>query len=426
MKKSLFFIIITLFSAISLASAKKGVPIVIGSQQIEKIEQSVRATWTIQSTRTNRCGYKLVVQPSIVNGERDLALPEVVFRTTKGRILDFRHSVAYPQNTIVTDKGETVEYSTVFPYKSWMDNSQLHIRVQQDGCSKDTKVYIILAAENLNLPPDTAYIVKPKFAYIPTPVVKHNTQWAAIQFPLASSTLIDNMSDNLAQLNSIKTELNTEKGTIKGIELIGASSPEGSYNFNAQLSKNRAASVQEYILKNYPDAKPLVRVTSVAVNWAGLIAALEENTHGWAHDVIEIASSNMSDAQKNRRIENLNHGQTFEYMLRNIYPALRSVNYQLNYTTSTADNQDILNTNNATYQTENGNTRAAVNYLKMVKTRSMYYYNTLGVVQMLDGDYQSAAENIISAAQMGLPEAVQNLEQLKLKLQNSEVINSEM
>lgn len=480
MKKLILSLILVLLGSTVVTLAQKRESVTIDNYKIEKDGSSVYATITLVNHKSGRNSYKVIAQPILVNGQNSVEMPKLVFRTVRGRILDFRHEVEYPQNTNIFKQGEVVNYSYVFPYKSWMDGAELLVKVELFGCCKNVESPSILVAQGLALAPDKAYVIRPSLAYL-APVSEPKSRVekgsAFLEFPVGSYKLNGDFANNayeLAKINSSVDVVASDMGakTVESIELWGTASPEGNALTNARLAQNRAIAVKNYIMNYYLRVTTNYVVTSAPENWSGLVEALKNNTSDWAQDVINTASSDYSDALKNRQIRELNGGVTYKYLLENVYPKLRKVDYKVNYTirdftpeevaqvfevrpqdlslaelynlakTYPANSDEfyniirvsaalypedgVANLNAATAALQNGNSNDVTYYLSRADQQSPYYLNTLGALQMLKGDYQNAFVTLKKATKMGIPQARANLEQLAMKLKNIEVMESQM
>ena len=72
-----------------------------------------------------------------------------------------------------------------------------------------------------------------------------------------------------------------ESPRIDSIIVYSWSSPEGSYLYNARLSKERAKTAVRFLLDHSPDSTKLnsskIRISPMAENWLGLKKLVEEN-----------------------------------------------------------------------------------------------------------------------------------------------------
>lgn len=422
------------FIVLGLASfGKKRAPVVVEDYQIKRVGQSVNATLTLIHPRDGRNSYRTIAEPMLVSGARSVAMPLVVFRTAKGRILDFRHRATYPPTATMARNRDMVVYTYQFPYKAWMNESQLLVGVRSNGCGTLQEEPSVWVSPNVSLPPDTLYRVKPSYAYqkaLVVALVKSEAGSAFLEFPVGSAQLLGNFKNNAAELEKINRSLESVRSdpdhkTLQGVTLWGTCSPEGSYAVNTQLAQNRTQAVRDYLTKSAPIAASQISIGSTPENWAGLVAALADDPTPWARQVTAIALSDVSDDQKDRRVRALNSGATYGYMLAEIYPKLRRVDYRVDYLVRelAVEGADLVNA--ATDALRAGRVGDVLPLLDQVTEQNAYYYNTLGLYRLLQGDDAAARTALGLSAAMGLPEAEANLRQLAMRLRSLAVVASQ-
>lgn len=478
MKNYILATALLLGGTIGLSLGKQRPLVTVGDYSIKRVGTLVEATVSLTSPKNCRSSYKITAMPALVKGTHAAGMPDVVFRTTKGRILDFRHNVTYPESTIFAEPGESVQYTYTFPYKKWMNHSELLINIRRAGCAKKG-VTSIVAAQHLNLPPDTAYVVRLALAYQqPAAEKKARAEIgsAFLEFPVGKSKLTGDFANNAFELGKINNSItlvssDRDNKTLEGVEIWGTCSPEGSSASNARLAQNRALAVRDYIMGNYPYATSQFAVTSTPENWAGLAKLLENSTESWAPEVVEIAKSDITDNAKDKLVRTLDRGATYRTLLTEYYPQLRRVDYRVNYSIRDFTPSEVVeiyktrpqdlslaelytlsqsytpgthafsqimqtaatlypqnstaNLNAATAALQNGNYEAAAQYLSKVEKTSPYLFNTLGALQLVSGNYQSALESLKQAKAAGLEQAAENLKQLGMKVRNLEILKSQ-
>lgn len=110
------------------------------------------------------------------------------------------------------------------------------------------------------------------------------------------------------------------------------SSPDGVYEYNARLARQRAAAAETLIRQLTGNAKTnaqtstLIRTVIVAENWSGLQRLVQERyTRHDRSKVLDILEAeNISEATRKWRLQQLDNGYTWNYMLRHYMPELRN------------------------------------------------------------------------------------------------------
>ncbi len=113
--------------------------------------------------------------------------------------------------------------------------------------------------------------------------------------------------------------------TLREIDVIAQSSPEGSIEYNERLSEQRRASLEEYFTTNYPNIDPsLWSFQSVAENWDFFHEHLIEDTNIPNRDeVLAIAASDRNADAKERLLRQLDNGVPWLYIKEHILPLHR-------------------------------------------------------------------------------------------------------
>lgn len=120
---------------------------------------------------------------------------------------------------------------------------------------------------------------------------------------------------------------------ISKIHIIAGCSPEGRWELNQRLSKNRAKRIRT-VLKNYislPDS--VIVEDSRGINWKGLEELVEASDMEYKDEVLNILHTapeyvNKVEARK-LRLAYLRDGKPWEYMYKHFFPILRSFNLQI-------------------------------------------------------------------------------------------------
>ena len=124
---------------------------------------------------------------------------------------------------------------------------------------------------------------------------------------------------------------------ISKIHIIAGCSPEGTYEYNQRLSKNRAREIRN-VLKRYitlPDS--VIKEESRGINWEGLYNLVEASDMEHRDTILHIMNISpelyeingvMKELRKIRLIW-LKDGKPWKYMYEHFFPQLRSFNLQI-------------------------------------------------------------------------------------------------
>lgn len=134
--------------------------------------------------------------------------------------------------------------------------------------------------------------------------------------------------DNAEQMRQIREHL-ASSPHIDSITIRAYASPEGAFRHNRYLSQQRAVAARDFILQNASGRSDLseenIRLCPMDENWEGLREAVEQNYH--RHDrarVLAIIDDDRVGPQtKKWRLEQLDGGYTWKYLLRKYMQRLR-------------------------------------------------------------------------------------------------------
>lgn len=139
--------------------------------------------------------------------------------------------------------------------------------------------------------------------------------------------LDENYLDNARQMGRIKHYL-ANSPHIDSITIYAYASPEGVYEHNVWLARKRAEAAKRYILAHIPADKEFdaqrIRLCPMEENWAGLAEELEANYHRNDRErVLAILRAPVRNDTKKWRLQQLDNGYTYDYIIRRHMPRLR-------------------------------------------------------------------------------------------------------
>lgn len=323
------------------------------------------------------------------------------------------------------------------------------------------------------------YEITPHLAYIRpiAEVVKHRELISEtfLDFVVNKTDINPKFMNNQAELLKITNLINELDNDpdlkIEAIHVVGFASLEGSVDLNQRLSEGRANSLVAFLVPRFNYPRSFYNVEYGGENWSGLKDAVEKSDMPFRDQVLDIIDSGFrsesrNDTELNLRLKSLDNGGPYKYMLQTFYPSLRKAICKIDFEVSDFDvshakevimtkpqklslNEIFLVAN--TYEkgsrefvdlfetavrlfphdiTANLNAASAAlvrkdlisaeRYLNKIKTKTdtPEYYNALGTLSMLKGDYEDAQTALRKAANAGLNEAMLNLEEIRKKQEN--------
>lgn len=443
----------------------------VENKQFRKVGDKVKVAMDIRlddlKLKSNR---GLMLVPMMVNGEDTLRMQAVEVLGRKRYIYWQRNGATMTENPLVVERrhnGEqqTVAYKTEVSYEDWMTNSSLVLAEDNCGCTQSLLGNALTSdgGEALLGPWKCAY------AYVepdPEPVKeRHESGVARLNFHLDKYDIVPSLGNNRAELDSIRRTIDKVRDdadvTITSIELHGYASPDGNYYHNADLARNRIRALYLYLrdMYNLPDG--LYRNNTTPEDWEGAIAQARKSDLIKKDEVLRIMESEMHPDQKEAQLR-LKTPADYRFLVDNVFPGLRRTEYTVNYDVRNFNleearklintrpqklslkemyvvansyergseeykhaydvavamfpNDETANVNAAYVALDGGDLGRAERYLKRAGNTPQAE-NARGALEVLRGNFDKARPHFQKAADAGLQEAVENLRELKRRLQ---------
>lgn len=277
---------------------------------------------------------RFVFTPIVRNAEEERFMEPVVVNGRKQQIMyereDYKQYSA--QTTVVRRKNETaqtVRYTAVLPYESWMKNADVAVYEDLCGCGD-------LLDQNRTV---VRRLRTPLLAFIrPQAEPSKDRELhgeAFIDFPVDRIELFPDYRNNPAELQKIIQSINVVKedrnASITSIEIHGYASPEGTYEHNTYLAENRARTLTDYVRRLVRLDSDLFHVTSTPEDWDGLRKRVVGGnlTHG-SEILALIDDVSLEPDPKEWKIKTT-YPEDYRFMLDTWYPALRHSDYVVRY-----------------------------------------------------------------------------------------------
>ena len=370
---------------------------------------------------------------------------------------------------------DTIRYRYVLPYESWMADAKLNVQRDECGCGESTLMSVQPVIDQVTLERILSpYIVNPHFAYVEpkVEVVKSREIQAEcfLDFEVNKINIRPEYMNNPRELAKIRVMIDDLKLDpsikVNRLDIIGYASPEGTLATNKRLSEGRAMALRDYLASRYDFPRNQYHIIFGGENWDGLIDALETLDMDYKNEVLDIIQDIPIEKGRETKLMRLRGGVPYRYLLKNVFPSLRvaicKVNYDIkNFNVDEAKevikrrpqnlslnemflvantypkgsqefidvfetavrmypDSEIANMNAATAALSRNDLISAERYLKKVKSKEYLseYYNAMGILTLLKGDYELAEEYLNKARELGLDVATDNLEELAKKKAN--------
>lgn len=412
----------------------------------------------------------LRICPMVQSGDSVLMLPSItVLGKNKYKVLERYHNnsgLQYPPLSM--EPGEPFDYQVRVPYREWMDSARLYIRQEVAGYRASKVVTRYSLAGKVELEVREPYRVNPAVSFIlPQKEEKRRRRQgkAYLDFQVGRSVIIPSFRRNPEELQKIDEALrevvNNKDAVLLGLYIEGFASPDGAYATNERLSRERAAALKEYMKNKFALSENLFKVSSIAEDWEGLKVLVEASDLPEKDKVVNIISTIGIDDGREGVLMKFAGGVPYRKMLKDMFPELRRVEYQIDYSVKDYDirqTKELLDknpsdlsqyelynlalsmekdskqykdifleiiprqfaddatahNNAAAVLIANGETATAKRHLEKAGD-SAQALNNLGILSMLEGDLEKAAAYFDKAEKGGNEEAARNKKEVETK-----------
>ena len=270
--------------------------------------------------------------PIILNGKTRHILYERLERPTGGQPSEYEYRRRNGEE-------QWIDYQIYTPYADWMKKSEVSIVLDECGCGWEALQSNKSPLFALNFEP---VVLQPVLAYVTPQAEEVKARTAAgsayLDFPVNQTDIRPDYRNNPAELGKIRKGIEAVRGnkyaTITAVSIKGYASPEGGYANNARLAEGRAEALLSYVESLYDFGNARMTVDSEPEDWAGLEKAIEAgNLPDKAELLAIIRADEPADYdQREWKLKTLNGGASYKILLRDVYPALRHSDYQVDYT----------------------------------------------------------------------------------------------
>lgn len=302
--------------------------------------------------------------PYITNGNDRYDFPPIIING-KSRAKYFRREQALSKPAYnkcykaITQTGENqiIQYKVHIPYLKWMVNSPLYIATQQTGNSRGKQIssdkWMTCCVDSSSVIPDgneklMKLVKKATEEHHYTLVISDKQDLSA--FKTKSTTLLDakseanlvfrqgkvdissTLSGNGDKLKKLHEIVSDGRFSIKKIHITVACSPEGSYNTNTLLVRERAKALRKYLCENYSLCSDSLYEEHLNVeDWDGLVSLIKDYPVPYKEEVLYIIKSVSIFKGREKKIMDLRMGVPYKYMYHHIFPLLRRAEFQIDY-----------------------------------------------------------------------------------------------
>ncbi|MDY3068909.1 MAG: DUF3868 domain-containing protein [Parabacteroides sp.] len=238
------------------------------------------------------------------------------------------------------EKDQFIHYFVEVPFYGWMDNAELSVVFDECGCGWKELQKNKAKLFTINIP--QSFVLSPVvlFSLPQMDDTKHRKLEgkAFLDFPVNEIKIYPDYRKNPEELAKIRRTIDEVRhnkyATITAIRIKGYASPEGSYKNNAYLAEYRAKALSAYVKELYDLEAVAMYVDFEPEDWKGLENALESGVLTDKEQLLAIVRADEPKDwdQREWKLKTLNGGKSYPYLLKEIYPALRHSDYEVDYT----------------------------------------------------------------------------------------------
>lgn len=322
---------------------------------VSRQKDSIQADLDIVITgRTVARREQLRLYPAIKYGANETVFaPMAVNGKVKDKLLARSRVLAGYDNSLYASVrtggrnfSKTVRYSGRVKAEPWMENAHVVLIQEVSNCRGDyrrTALEVIAPRiRNMEKPVlDAVYSPHVPFIQPPHEAVKSRAASgeANIVYTSGNAEIKPSLGDNYAELSKIQRSIdevrNLPGAQIKAVSISSYASPEGGWESNQRLSERRAASLTEWVRLNTSLHGTDLSARGYGEDWMRFGEMMEKDRGlGYADReyVLSVMNSYESPDAKESRLRRHNGGQTFRYLLNNVFPPLRRSEYRIEYT----------------------------------------------------------------------------------------------
>lgn len=230
-----------------------------------------------------------------------------------------------------------LDYNETVPAQDWMSGARVEIFRELQGCAGCGEA--LGNAPVAELPLFKEVVERPNLQIMVAQAEEKRrsfTRSAYLNFKVNQSALLADYMNNPAELAKIYSSIDSIREDnnyrIARIEIVGYSSPEGSYAANARLSEQRAKALEQNLKHAYKLDDSMMECRSVPENWEGLAAWLREYRPSYMQKVLDIIGQTPEPDARDAKIKAIDGGKIYNALLQEVYPKLRLVEYTVSYT----------------------------------------------------------------------------------------------
>lgn len=281
----------------------------------------------------------VVFTPMLVNGTDSLELSSVGIYGRRRYYYNVRNGQEIINGTAgvsyrASQAPESLEYNVVVPYENWMNGAYLVMHRSEFGCCNK-----VLAEQFSQLGVFNEKFFAPQYVYLRPAAEFEKTRslsgTAYVDFVVNRVDINPSYRNNKAELEKIIATIDSVKNdadiTLNAVSIKGFASPEGTYESNARLAKERTEALKLYVQKLYDFAPDFIDASYEPEDWESLRAFVAASELPNRNNILSFIDSSRDVDNKEWAIKTA-YADDYKVIYDECYPSLRRSDYRVEYT----------------------------------------------------------------------------------------------
>lgn len=371
---NIYVYIVYLFLLPAGCMKAQGIRIVPQRISVKNDRLHVQLRMDLNEVRVGRSRAFIFTPQLLGEGKQQLSLPAVVIcgsirdrqdRREAALSLCKECTVPYLRIRDSRNVSKNITYHISIPYASWMQHAMLLLKQESRECCGNELLAVDTLQCDLGLSavagipqlpvvkmkphpeeavkpkvvkPEPAAVTRPKSTMVSTSKVASATTESVVlyfDYPIGKDDIHPDLKNNRYEIDKIDRLIaplqRTHFASVKSIRICGYCSPDGNYGDNERLAEARSRFFSIYLRSMYGVPRGLVKVSSVAEDWEGLVDLLMRDNPPYRDAALRVISRYGIFNGREKYLMELQGGSPYKDMLRHFFPKLRRIEVIVRY-----------------------------------------------------------------------------------------------
>ena len=371
---NIYVYIVYLFLLPAGCMKAQGIRIVPQRISVKNDSLHVQLRMDLNEVRVGRSRAFIFTPQLLGEGKQQLSLPAVVIcgsirdrqdRREAALSLCKECTVPYLRIRDSRNVSKNITYHISIPYASWMQHAMLLLKQESRECCGNELLAVDTLQCDLGLSavagipqlpvvkmkphpeeavkpkvvkPEPAAVTRPKSTMVSTSKVASATTESVVlyfDYPIGKDDIHPDLKNNRYEIDKIDRLIaplqRTHFTSVKSIRICGYCSPDGNYGDNERLAEARSRFFSIYLRSMYGVPRGLVKVSSVAEDWEGLVDLLMRDNPPYRDAALRVISRYGIFNGREKYLMELQGGSPYKDMLRHFFPKLRRIEVIVRY-----------------------------------------------------------------------------------------------